>query len=148
MADIYIEYLPITGNADFDLKAQQLVDLLRTYISEHDTSLNELELGITLNETIIEIGDWNMDSTGTLNVAHGLTYTKIRGVHGVIKDDAGTNYYPLTTGYDIASSMDASIYAFDTTNVKLTRKASGFFDSVNFDSTSYNRGWITIKYTD
>jgi hypothetical protein len=102
----------------------------------------------SLNRKLIDIGDWNMDSTGTLNVAHGLTYTKIRGVFGVIRDDAGTNYYPLTTGYDIASSMDASIYAFDTTNIKLTRKASGFFDSVNFDSTSYNRGWITVEYVD
>ena len=49
MADIYIEYLPPTDNKTFDLKAQALIDLLRTYISEHDTSLTTLEAAVYVN---------------------------------------------------------------------------------------------------
>jgi hypothetical protein len=49
MADIYIEYLPPTDNKTFDLKAQALIDLLRTHISEHDTSLTTLEAAVYVN---------------------------------------------------------------------------------------------------
>jgi hypothetical protein len=45
MADIYIEYLPSIGNPQFDLAARRIVDLLRTYLSEHDTSLSTIESG-------------------------------------------------------------------------------------------------------
>lgn len=31
--------------------------------------------------------------------------------------------------------------------VNLSRAVAGDFDSVDFDSTSYNRGWITITYS-
>jgi hypothetical protein len=36
VADIYIEYLPDTGNPQFDLAAKRIVDLLRYYITDHD----------------------------------------------------------------------------------------------------------------
>lgn len=51
MADIYIEYLPSIGNPHFDMAARRIVDLLRTYITEHDTSLSTIETDGYVNLT-------------------------------------------------------------------------------------------------
>ena len=90
-----------------------------------------------------------MDATGQVSVAHGLTLSKIRSVNGIIRNDADTFYYSVSSR-DIASeTAEVQITYIDATNVVLDRAASpGIFDAVAFDSTSYNRGWITIWYTE
>lgn len=94
---------------------------------------------------VVNIGDWNMDSTGAVNIAHGLTLSTIRSVRAVIQDDAGTQFYPVPP--DASSSLPVYIGYMTGTNVVLGRLASGFFDSTDFNATSYNRGWIIIEYT-
>lgn len=85
----------------------------------------------------IDIGDWNMDTTGTVQAAHGLTYADIKYTEVSIRDD------PDSTLYDI----NAGGYAYaNATNVVMVRTASGIFDSASFDSTSYNRGYIIVWY--
>ena len=35
----------------------------------------------------------------------------------------------------------------DGTNITLRKRVGGFYDAnIDFDATSYNRGWITIIY--
>lgn len=98
---------------------------------------------------IIEIGDWNMVSTATVTIAHGLDSTKIRPpVSVIIRQDTGYNTFPLTPGVNVSAPNDAYISYFEATAFVLTRKTGGYFDSVNFDATSYNRGWMTIFYVD
>lgn len=98
----------------------------------------------------ILIGDWNMDSTPTVTVAHGIAdITKISSMSALIVSDAGTDITNIN--YDTGSGAAAgsiSIAAADTTSVTLNRFASGLFDSTNYDATSYNRGRITIQYVD
>lgn len=107
-----------------------------------ETSIDTKVAG--LNTKIIDIGDWNMDTTASVNVAHGLTLSKIRTVQIMIRNDAAT----LSQGIEgPATSVDGNWQA-TATNIVPVRTAGGYFDSVNFDSTSYNRGWITIQYTD
>lgn len=101
-----------------------------------------------LNIKVVNIGDWDMDASISLTVAHGLTLAKIRSVSGMIRDDADAAYYPLGTDYDPADNHEAGINSIDATNVNLARANAGTFDSTSFDSTSYNRGWIIIQYTD
>lgn len=139
MADIYIEYLPEIGNPGFDMAAKRLVDLLRTYISEHDTSLATVEAGIQVKS--VDIGDWNMDATASVSIAHGLTLANIRSVTVLIKHDSGSPVAVFPFG-----SSDDEIY-LDATNVVLTREAGGPFDGTGYDATSYNRGFITLWYT-
>ena len=88
---------------------------------------------------VIQIGDWDMDTDATVNVAHGLSnFKKVRGYDVIIRNDADTAY--------------GSIYAagntggLDSTNIVLTRDTSGIFDSANYNATSYNRGWVKITY--
>ncbi len=153
MADIYIEYLPNTGNPQFDLAAKRIIDLLRNYISSFDT--NEVTGGdahdhsgsVGFKRKIVNIGDWDMDANATASVAHGLTVSKIRQVSAIIIDDAATNYYQITPRGTFATDVWISYY--DATNIYLGRGAApGAFDSTDFNATSYNRGWVVIEYID
>ena len=99
-----------------------------------------------LNTKIVNIGDWDMDATATVNIAHGLTLSKIRAVSVMIRNDADTSYTSLEHAYQTNALQGA--WQVDATNVDCTRWLTGQYDSVNYDSTSYNRGWIIIQYTD
>jgi len=95
----------------------------------------------------INIGDWNMDSTDTKSIAHGLSnYKKVRSISVIIRDDADSYYQSLIeVYYSTGANFGGSIY-FDATNITLTRVIGGTFDSTSYDATSYNRGWITIEF--
>jgi hypothetical protein len=95
-------------------------------------------LGDLLSKTV-SIGDWNMDSTITVDIAHGLSdFKKVRSISVIVRNDDDDEYWDLLASGQISFA--------DATNVRLTRTTAGTFDSVDFDSTSYNRGWITIHY--
>jgi len=95
-------------------------------------------------QKIIDIGDWNMDTTASLSVAHGLTLADIRWVQVTIRNDAGT----LSTSFPTidTTALSNERVEFDGTNVIMLRSLSGTFDGTDYDATSYNRGWITIGY--
>lgn len=94
---------------------------------------------------IIDIGDWDMDATSELTINHGLTRSDIRSVSGVIRNDVDNTTYPIHGGFD--TDLSLRITSISSTQVIISRETSGFFDSASFNSTSYNRGWITIMYT-
>jgi len=108
--------------------------------------------GATLKKKVVEIGDWNMDSTYTAAVAHGLgaNFSKIRHVEVMIRNDEGTGLYKLQ--YIVATGAGkvtgGFLNATDSTNINIEIFSGqyGFFDSTDFNATSYNRGWITIEY--
>ena len=99
--------------------------------------------GATLKSKVIEIGDWNMNvsasGTSSINVSHGLgsDFKNIRVLTTMIRNDADTQY---------DSFSDGVTYYIDSTEIELLTNASGLYDSVAYDSTSYNRGWITVWY--
>ncbi len=102
---------------------------------------------------VIEIGDWNMDSTPSVNVAHGLSdQSKIRSVSVLIRSDSGGNTSIISNSCvnditGIGGSQEAWVYYANTsTNIGLARRTGGIFDGPSYDSTSYNRGWVTIQY--
>ena len=100
---------------------------------------------VNLKTKVIEIGDWDMDADASKNVLHTLSnHTKIRNIFVSILRDDSTRTYNL----EISSggSMHGSIQFLDSTTLYLTRVVGGVFDSINFDSTSFNRGLITITY--
>lgn len=98
---------------------------------------------------VIEIGDWDMVSTPSVFILHGMTVSKIRSIHVFVRNDAGTNISNLMVpDVDSASSFpetDGAVGA-NATGVILQRRTGGNYDSVNYNSTSFNRGWITIEY--
>lgn len=96
---------------------------------------------------VLDIGDWNMDATATIAVAipGGVSTTKqVRCVDVMIRNDADNTFIPLASTGSAAGVNEGSIDGFVVGNIYLSRVAAGIFDSVNYDSTSYNRGWITL----
>lgn len=110
---------------------------------------NHTHPGSVLLTKIIDIGDWDMDSTADVDITHGLDYSDIRSVSALIRKDlilSATTLYnfsnPVTNS---ALDSETSIH-ITSTEVTLRRHDSGFFDSGFFDDTSWNRGWIVIGY--
>lgn len=94
----------------------------------------------TMRFKIIPIGDWNMDNLAYVDFNHGLTRSKIRSATAIIiPDDLN---YPT---FDISYGGWIGIY---NSTIRINRDAGGNFDNTSYDSTSYNRGWITIGYID
>lgn len=97
-----------------------------------------------LSTKVIEIGDWNMDTTASVSIPHGLTAANIRTLNVIIRNDAATTYSPSPATDDFLQFELAHNYG--VTNVAINRPNGGIFDSVLYDSTGFNRGWITITY--
>ena len=98
---------------------------------------------------VVEIGDWDMDATAFIAVAHSLptgANSKVRSIDVMIRNDGGGGPFPLTSMNQVSQNIDGGIESIDATNVQLSRLTAGGFDTTSFDSTSYNRGWITIEF--
>lgn len=93
---------------------------------------------------IIQIGDWNMDATPAVSISHGLTLADIRSLSVIIRNNAATNHVDITS-IVAAGGQGGGSFAGSTT-VQLDRVTGGRFDNASYDSTSFNRGWITIIY--
>lgn len=113
--------------------------------------LQEVAAETSYVKKTINTGDWNMDTTTTVTVAHGLSATEwktIRSISTIIRDDADTTYYDLAMLQSITNGTMAGGNSYhDATNIELARFTTGNFDATGFDSTAYNRGWITFEYT-
>lgn len=99
----------------------------------------------TMAFVIITFGDWNMDSTSTKNVSHGIDFTKILGVDYTIINDAGDKIY-MSPDKASGTGDSLGISFVDSTKITFYRVDGGIFDSNAFDSTGYNRGLVTIRY--
>ena len=105
-----------------------------------------LAFKLSLSTKVIDIGDWNMDTTQQKSVTHGLTLANIRTVEGMIRTNAGTLFAPITPAYSPSNDMDCNIKTIGGTTIILERKFGGNFDNTNYNQTSYNRGWLKITY--
>lgn len=99
---------------------------------------------------VIDIGDWNMDTDVFVEVPlpSGVTLSMIRDVSVIIRNDSGGTdaIYDLRRS-DSTGVSQGSIGSITTAGgFQLNRVTGGIFDSAFFDATSYNRGWVTIKY--
>mgnify|MGYP001581028460 CR=1 FL=1 len=93
----------------------------------------------------IPIGDWNMKAEETKSVPHKLKLSDIFSVVAMVRNDENTQKYQAM-GVD-GGFIQLSIESIDETNINLWRKSGGIFDSTDFDSTEYGRGWVTIVYS-
>jgi hypothetical protein len=100
--------------------------------------------GTPYYQKVVEMGDWNMDSTTQITYTHGLTWTDIIEVSAIIRDDPDTTRQNLEI-IGSAGQLGGAIQ-ITSTQIILLRATGGYFDNTSFDSIPYNRGWITIKY--
>lgn len=109
------------------------------------SSPTQWEISGTLNRKIIEIGDWNMDSLASVQVTHGLTVSKIRSISAIIRHDTD-NVVDPAGGLQSTGFVDFGIGLVGFSTITLERRTGGFFDSTDYDSTSFNRGWIVVDF--
>jgi hypothetical protein len=124
MADITIEYLPPKDDPTFDQKLQALVDLLRTYISSHDTDIDTLQT-TTWTEVSSFSNSWVNYGAPYFNAA----YTKVNGwvyLRGQIKD--GTDLakcFTLPSGYRPSSNVMLTSNAPGPVSVRFLIESDG-----------------------
>lgn len=101
-----------------------------------------------------DIGDWDMDTDPLVTVSLsslGITHSKIKQVLVTIRRDADAGIFPLST-YTLPYFDSTNIVAWfgakiETPNeIGIQRSNGSLFDSADFNSTSFNRGWVTIIY--
>ena len=102
-----------------------------------------------LLDMIIELGEWNMDATATLNITHSIgARDKIRAIDVIIKSDGPANYHKLEHGDD-AGAAGGGVNSIQDTIIVLERETGGFFDGAAFNATAgtlANRGYMYILY--
>jgi len=103
-----------------------------------------------LRRKTIEIGDWDMNTTASATVAHGLSATawkNVRSMEVVIRNDDDDTYYNDSTDTSANADAGVEVTSIDATNITLNRAGTpSTFDSAYFEDTSYNRGWVTVWY--
>jgi hypothetical protein len=103
---------------------------------------------------VIPTGDWDMDSTAQIVVAHnlGVFYKGIQKIVCIIRSDVDSVPTPniridLSVMTDSADPglLGGGISTINDTNIYLNRRTGAAFDNANYDATSYNRGNINIR---
>ena len=101
---------------------------------------------------VIDIGDWNMFAAGggtsflIVNHYFDVFYNAIKEYKMNIRRDSANPSLSDLLFYDNADPqlIAGGISSITETSIILRRRTGGFYDSVNYDETSYNRGWIPI----
>ncbi len=121
----------------------QLLEALYAKIKEK--VLSEVTDGLLTK--VIEIGTWDMDSLLSVNVTHGLgtSWNKVRSINVLIQNDNQDSISDLNSYY-IGSGRAGMIDEITSTVISLKCLDGGKFNNTFYDSTSINRGWITIQY--
>jgi hypothetical protein len=99
---------------------------------------------------VVEIGDWNMDSTSSINIDCGINTKRIIAVIPKIRPDSTgalhSRYYGDVTVVGIGVTV-INAWGISETTLTLNREDGPPFDNAQFDETDYNRGWLLIIYT-
>ena len=144
-------YGPASITGDLTLTSGDIAMAATKTVDGRDLSVDGAKLdslgaqNVKLNIKVVDVGDWNMDSTDSVSVSHGLTLSKIRSMSVLIRNDNDDNYLDFSASS--ATTVNESI-ACGASNILLNRSGGSVFDSANYDSTSFNRGWVTIQYVD
>ena len=151
----YQAILALLNSVNLQLKASDAEAIAGTITTKFVTPANLAARDNGIYKFMLPIGDWNMDSTASIDVFLPLdsitTFKKIIGYKVIIFHDDGTLSYPLdfctvgSGGEHPDGSVNAKVVGGQY-YLELTRRGGGSFDSVNFNSTSYNRGYAVIEY--
>jgi hypothetical protein len=134
--DIYVD-----GTANLDAISTDGITISTSGNITINSIVQGKDVTVAIHRKIVQIGDWNMDADASVGVTHGLDYTKIRSVTGLIYSDSGTTNYIIPYAEQIYISYNSTV-------IYVGRQASSGFDTVNFDATSFNRGYLIIDYVD
>lgn len=89
----------------------------------------------------IEIGDWNMDTTNSVDITHGITnaVTRVDSVDVMIIQDGSVFNSKFTNDPSGTVTITGTV-------VRIIRSDAGPFDNASYDETPFNRGFINITW--
>lgn len=103
-----------------------------------------------LLQKFVDIGEWNMDATASIDVEVNVPRKRIRCADAWVRTDTGT---VINLGDGDATTLDTGYVSFaatqGTTYVTVARVNAGLYDDTAYNATAStvaNRGWITINY--
>ncbi len=105
-----------------------------------------------IKSRMYEIGDWNMDGTAgiAVDVSVDVGFAQRRGVRGMIIDDGESHTYPIPCATQSPLGTTILDLYWDVSGtagvIRVSRRDGGLFDTVGFNATSFNRGWIIVDY--
>lgn len=130
------------------IMSQSGTEIIITGTVEAQGGLRTNTVGPYLKLITYDIDDWNMDSTTSVTIAHGLTYSKIRGILNIsIRRDDDSSLDQAPGG--IGTTTDGLVDIFSTvgaTDIFIGRRTGGGYDGADYNSTGFNRGFVTILY--
>jgi hypothetical protein len=112
------------------------IDMTATTVDFTATNLQHNGVPLTsavLATKVLDIGSWNMDTTVSVAVAHGLTTSDIRSIVVTIRSDTGDVFDGVYEGS--ANNKNGTFTGADATNISISRNGTEVFDSANFDLT-------------
>lgn len=99
-----------------------------------------------LKTKILSMGVWNMDSTTSIAVNHGLgSILRIMEVTAFVYADGGSPATALNS-VSVGGALGGGIN-WDSSQVTVYRTTGGVFDTTGYDDGAMNRGYIVIRYT-
>jgi hypothetical protein len=146
----------LAGNSTKNSTWQKIVTWLQTALQDAthrfvtDTEKAQWN-GNLVKQKTISLGVWNMDTAPTIDVAHGMTSSKIMGFRALIYPDTPTatdRAYMLDYTSQADTGPNGGYGRIGDTFLRFERVTSGFFDSSGFSSTGSDRGLIIIDYID
>jgi hypothetical protein len=102
---------------------------------------------VVLKTKVVDIGDWDMFNNIQIGVNHGLDRATIRTIDVTIRNDSNSSTLPLNALIShLTGTVSGGVTGISASTIDLVRLTGGPFDTSSYDSTSFNRGWITIAY--
>lgn len=102
---------------------------------------------VKLRTKIVAISDWNMATTATKSVAHGIAdFKKIVDVTARIRNDANSVYEPLMKINTTTFTLEGGVSTTGSASVILARAAGGFFDDNAYSTNPGARGIMVVTY--
>lgn len=100
----------------------------------------------SLQRKILELGPWNMDTTNSIAVSHGISnFQNIRAVSGWLINDGLTILAPIPYVSDVSADI-LSISGITSTTITVRRVVGGQFDNATYDDAVMNRGYLVVDY--
>jgi len=138
------QYITISSLIDLDDRRWRPALLQDVDAVQNEVDTQNPDGLITIMYTI---GNWNMVSTASVQITHGISGLQSKPHHirvTIINDSEGL---PGKSSQDILEAGDwQSCPDEDPTLIILNRDSGGKFDSVNYNSTPYNRGYVFLTY--
>ncbi len=132
-----------TVRQNSDVTLQNNINAESATRSAADNALQTQNPSLSIKK-IINIGAWNMGTTATVAIAHGVSLAKIISVSAVIFNDTQTVQYEANHNHLAAGTDVFTHTSNDGTNVNLSCVTSNFSGG-NFAALS-NRGYIKVEY--